>query len=153
MPDDKKKQAMSLLFGAAPARPKPAEASSPEPAATLGQAPSLAPQPEDASASPARTKMPPALKPARASREPRKGRGEVAPAQPAAASTPDPYYQGASRYARQAGEQVKHSVYLDPDVSRALKVAAAMGDDPRGVNVSAIVNAALRELGYGPPER
>lgn len=134
MPDDKKKQAMSLLFGDAPARPQPTS-------------PAAEPDPGP----PAEPKAAPPAKPLTRGATPKSGEskrgGERPP--PDTDVTPDPYYQGHSRYRRSAGEQVKHSVYLDPDVSRALKVAAATGDDPRGTNVSAIVNAALRELGYG----
>jgi hypothetical protein len=136
MPDDKKKQAMSLLFGDAPAKPKP-----------------QAPERTEASPSPEATEKPlaeppPPETPTRRE-EPPSGRGGERPTPPDASVTPDPYYQGSSRYRRASGEQVKHSVYLDSDVSRALKIAAATGDDSRGTNVSAIVNAALRELGYG----
>ena len=135
MPDDKKKQAMSLLFGDAPARPKPSKPKT------------VTPSPE-AAPGPLATEMAP--KPAQREKAPSKGRGGERPAStPEADVTPDPYYQGASRYRRASGEQVKHSVYLDPDVSQAIKVAAAMGDDPRGTNVSAIVNQALRDAGYG----
>ena len=131
MPDDKKKQAMSLLFGDAPAKPIPRPEASTEPRAT-GELPEGVPSRSVAKTTSRqrRETAPPAADPG--------GAGE----------TPDPYYQGASRYRRASGEQVKHSVYLDPDVSRAIKVAAAMGDDPRGTNVSAIVNQALRDAGY-----
>ena len=135
MPDDKKKQAMSLLFGDAPARPKP---SKPKPSTP---SPGAAPKPQTTKTT---------SKPARREKAPPKGRGGERPAStPEADVTPDPYYQGASRYRRASGEQIKHSVYLDPDVSQAIKVAAAMGDDPRGTNVSAIVNQSLRDAGYG----
>lgn len=67
---------------------------------------------------------------------------------PLQTETPDPYYTGQSRYRRRSGTEVKHSIYLDEDVSQALKLAAALGDDPRGTSMSAIVNSALRELGY-----
>lgn len=141
MPDDKKKQAMSLLFGDAPARP--------EPPVEVQKDASKAPVSEPVAKTTSRQKPEPLKRAARKraptlppqEQEPTSGGGESV--------TPDPYYQGASRYRRQSGEQVKHSVYLDPDVSRALKVAAALGEDPRGTNVSAIVNGALRELGYG----
>ena len=152
MPDDKKKQAMSLLFGDAPARPGRSEAQTPAPA-LAGEPP---PEPVRRKAAPRRAKataestsVTPAGVAPQPKRPSRRGRGGELPDSTLTASTPDPYYQGASRYARQAGEQVKHSVYLDPDVSRALKIAAATGDDPRGANVSAIVNEALRGLGYG----
>lgn len=139
MPDDKKKQAMSLLFGDAPAKPKP---SKPTPS------PEVAPVPEATEEAPEAS--------ARREKTPARNRGGERPtaapataAPPQADITPDPYYQGASRYRRASGEQVKHSIYLDPDVSQAIKVAAAMGDDSRGKNVSAIVNQVLRESGYG----
>ena len=48
-----------------------------------------------------------------------------------------------------ASDSVRHTIYLDPKVSRALKLAAASGDDPRGRTLSTIVNAALQEMGYG----
>lgn len=62
---------------------------------------------------------------------------------------PDPYYKGESRYSRRSGVQMKLSVYLDESVGKAVKMAAASGEDERGRNISAIVNAALREAGYG----
>ena len=142
MSDDKKKQAMSLLFGDVPPRPvSPSSAAAEEevggPAATHPEANSEKSQG-------------------------RKGRGEGRLSNPGPAreasrveggaerplETPDPYYKGSSRYRRKTGDLVKHSVYLDPAVSQAIKIAAAVGDDPRGSNISAIVNAALRELGY-----
>ena len=142
MPDDKKKQAMSLLFGDAPAKPKPSTPKNTTP-------------PSEASPEPLATAEA-AQAPERREKAPAKSRGgeraapaPETPAPPEAEVTPDPYYQGASRYRRASGEQVKHSVYLDPDVSQAIKVAAAMGDDSRGTNVSAIVNQALRDTGYG----
>ena len=142
MPDDKKKQAMSLLFGDAPAKPKPSRPKKATPS------PEAAPMPEATEEAPEAS--------ARREKTPARNRGGERPtaapataAPPEADITPDPYYQGASRYRRATGEQVKHSIYLDPDVSQAIKVAAAMGDDSRGTNVSAIVNEALRELGYG----
>jgi len=142
MPDDKKKQAMSLLFGDAPAKPKPSKPTKATPS------PEAAPVPEATEEAPkasSRRKKTPARN--RGGESPTPAPARAAP--PEADITPDPYYQGASRYRRAGGEQVKHSVYLDPDVSQAIKVAAAMGDDSRGTNVSAIVNEALRELGYG----
>lgn len=149
MPDDKKKQAMSLLFGDAPQRPAETDraAADTEPVAKApGRKPSVAKtasrQREESSKRPKGGTS--------------TGKGAAAPFEAAPAAperggegTPDPYYQGASRYRRASGEQVKHSVYLDPDVSQALKVAAAMGDDARGTNVSAIVNQSLRDHGYG----
>jgi hypothetical protein len=142
MPDDKKKQAMSLLFGDAPPKPRPAPARKPDPEPP-------ADDPESEAAAEAGTAT---AEPARPAKAPGRGRGggrAPATSAPEPAPSPDPYYQGNSRYRRASGEQVKHSVYLDPDVSQAVKVAAALGDDPRGSNVSAIVNEALRELGYG----
>ena len=137
MADDKKKQAMSLLFGDAP--PKPAAPSRPVVPEATDEAPADAPMPQsEPEAAPVR---------ARASRTREKPSPERTQRP---APQPDPYYQGGSRYRRASGDQVKHSVYLDPGVSRALKIAAATGDDPRGTNISAIVNEALRELGYGP---
>ena len=47
------------------------------------------------------------------------------------------------------GDSVRHTIYLDPQVSRALRLAAASGDDPRGHTLSTIVNTALQEMGYG----
>ena len=145
MPDDKKKQAMSLLFGDAPAKPKPSKPKKATPS------PEVAPVPEATEEAPKAS--------SRRKKTPVRNRGGERPtpapataAPPEADITPDPYYQGASRYRRASGEQVKHSIYLDPDVSQAIKVAAAMGDDPRGTNVSAIVNQALRDVGYGNPE-
>ena len=142
MPDDKKKQAMSLLFGDAPAKPKPSKPKKATPSPEAAPVPVTTEEAPEASS--------------RRKKTPDRSRGGEGPTPepetatpPEADITPDPYYQGASRYRRSSGEQVKHSIYLDPDVSQAIKVAAAMGDDPRGTNVSAIVNEALRELGYG----
>ena len=137
MSDDKKKQAMSLLFGDAPAKPTPnASAAAKE---ELEESPS-----RQVAKTVNRRKKP-------AKRTRKTTTPATNPGVGGAGETPDPYYQGASRYRRASGEQVKHSVYLDPDVSQAIKVAAAMGDDPRGTNVSAIVNQALQDAGYGTP--
>mgnify|MGYP001801026558 FL=1 len=139
MADDKKKQAMSLLFGDAPSKPqrplKPQRLSrrtveeEPETPTALGATAMEVPK----RAAP-ETRDPP-LQPERSQR-------------PLQAETPDPYYTGQSRYRRRSGTEVKHSIYLDEDVSQALKLAAALGKDPRGTSMSAIVNSALRELGY-----
>tara|TARA_B100001179_G_scaffold173830_1_gene129180 strand:- start:320 stop:757 length:438 start_codon:yes stop_codon:yes gene_type:complete len=142
MPDDKKKQAMSLLFGDAPAKPKPSRPKKATPSPEAAPVPDAT---EEAPEATARREKTPARK--RGGERPTPAPARATP--PEAEITPDPYYQGASRYRRASGEQVKHSIYLDPDVSQAIKVAAAMGDDSRGTNVSAIVNQTLRDAGYG----
>lgn len=130
MADDKKKQAMSLLFGDAPPKPKrPRRASRP---AVPTESADVAPTPQPS------TPEPPEEAPSTSTPSSQLPPGE----------TPDPYYEGQSRYRRRDGTEVKHSIYLDEEVSRALKLASARGDDPRGTSMSAIVNQALRELGY-----
>lgn len=143
MSDDKKKQAMSLLFGDAP--PRPTTPSSP--AATSGGGGDEAPEHHEASSE--KSKGQKGGGDRRLARSaPTKEDSAVQEDAELSQETPDPYYKGSSRYRRKAGDLVKHSVYLDPAVSRAVKMAAALGDDPRGSNISAIVNTALRELGY-----
>lgn len=58
-------------------------------------------------------------------------------------------YVGDGRYRRASGkEKVRITPYVRPDQARALKVAAATGDDPRGSDMSEIVQALLDEGGY-----
>jgi hypothetical protein len=153
--DDKKKQAMSLLFGDAPAKPRGVEPREAEPRSKPSAGPSA--DPEEAEEAPAvddergadagvEEKRRPSER-VRAKRSRREGgasgenRGEENEHR-------DPYYEGQGRYRRKDGVRVKKSVYLDPDVWRAVSVAAAVGDDPRGANASEIINTLLREAGY-----
>lgn len=58
-------------------------------------------------------------------------------------------YVGDGRYRRASGEErVRITPYVRPDQARALKVAAATGDDPRGSDMSEIMQALLDEAGY-----
>ena len=65
-------------------------------------------------------------------------------------------YLGKGLYLSKGREAKKLSVYLDPELAAGLRMAAASGADPRGSDMSEIVEALLRENGYGewgPPSK
>ena len=41
------------------------------------------------------------------------------------------------------------TAYIDPSIHKEVKVAGASGDDPRGSDMSEIVENALRAYGFG----
>lgn len=65
-------------------------------------------------------------------------------------------YLGKGLYLSKGRETKKLSVYLEPELAAGLRMAAASGSDPRGADMSEIVEALLRENGYdewGPPSK
>ncbi|MDT7858145.1 hypothetical protein RQM47_15970 [Rubrivirga sp. S365] len=55
---------------------------------------------------------------------------------------------GRGFYLYKGGVAKKLSAYLEPGVALGLKTAAAGGADPRGADMSEIVNTLLKEAGY-----
>ena len=58
-------------------------------------------------------------------------------------------YLGGGLYRYKGGVARKVSVYLSPELVPALKAAGASRKDPRGTDMSEIVEALVREAGYG----
>lgn len=58
-------------------------------------------------------------------------------------------YLGGGLYRYKGGVARKVSVYLSPELVPALKAAGASQKDPRGNDMSEIVEALVREAGYG----
>lgn len=58
-------------------------------------------------------------------------------------------YLGDGLYLHKGGEKRKMTSYIDPAIHKAVKVAGAGGDDPRGSDMSEIVENALRAFGFG----
>ena len=80
-----------------------------------------------------------------------KRKGEKTPKKRADGAAPDGYV-GRSRYKRKKrGIVAKVAVHLSPDVADALRRAGAVGDE-NGTNMSEIVEALLRQAGYGGGE-
>ncbi len=52
-------------------------------------------------------------------------------------------------YLYKGREARKMSVYVSPELVPALKAAGASGKDPRGGDMSEIVESLIREAGYG----
>jgi hypothetical protein len=61
-------------------------------------------------------------------------------------------YLGNGLYLHKGGEKRKMTSYIDPAIHREVKVAGAAGDDPRGSDMSEIVENALRAYGFGGAE-
>ena len=75
---------------------------------------------------------------------------------PAAKAEPTPEarrggtnYLGGGMYLYKGREARKMSVYVSPELVPALKAAGASGKDPRGGDMSEIVESLIREAGYG----
>lgn len=64
-------------------------------------------------------------------------------------STGTSNYLGGGLYAYKGRTARKLSVYVSPDLVPALKSAGASGKDPRGNDMSEIVETLIREAGYG----
>ena len=62
-------------------------------------------------------------------------------------------YLGDGLYLHKGGEKRKMTSYVDPEIHKEVKVAGAGGDDPRGADMSEIVENALRAFGFGGGER
>ena len=58
-------------------------------------------------------------------------------------------YLGDGMYLYKGRKARKLSVYVSPELVPALKSAGASGKDPRGVDMSEIVESLIREAGYG----
>ena len=58
-------------------------------------------------------------------------------------------YLGNGLYLHKGGEKRKMTSYIDPAIHKEVKVAGATGDDPRGSDMSEIVERALRAYGFG----
>lgn len=91
----------------------------------------------------------PATKKATASRS----RKKAAPASKAtatpAAGKGGSNYLGNGLYLYKGHKARKLSVYVSPELVPALKAAGASGKDPRGGDMSEIVESLIREAGYG----
>lgn len=57
-------------------------------------------------------------------------------------------YIGSGRYRRTTGVLERISPYIRPDQAEALRVAVALRNDPRGSDISAIIQSLLDEAGY-----
>lgn len=57
-------------------------------------------------------------------------------------------YLGSGRYRRTTGVLERISPYIRPDQAEALRVAVALRNDPRGSDISAIIQSLLDEAGY-----
>lgn len=138
MSENTKKRSLDKLFGTKEVRAAPADAAS------------------DGSDSPSPT----AKKPTAG-----KGRGKTTkrptPAKSRAkkTATPDPSedagpggYLGEGRYRRGDGVMEKPSIYVRPDQARALRMAAAVKDDPNGKTMSEIIQSLLDQHGYCDPQ-
>ena len=83
----------------------------------------------------------------------RAGRDRATPAKAAseapAQATGTSNYLGGGLYAYKGRTARKLSVYVSPDLVPALKSAGASGKDPRGNDMSEIVETLIREAGYG----
>lgn len=136
MSENTKKRSLDKLFGTKEVRDAPSDASSDG----------------DTPPSPAPSK--PAAK---------KGRGKTTkrsmPVKPraknAAKTEPEPTedagpggYLGEGRYRRGDGVMEKPSIYVRPDQARALRMAAAVKDDPNGKTMSEIIQSLLDQHGY-----
>lgn len=96
---------------------------------------------------------------ARASAKKSPAKKKAAPAKrsaPAAKAAPTPEarkggtnYLGDGMYLYKGREARKMSVYVSPELVPALKAAGASGKDPRGGDMSEIVESLIREAGYG----
>jgi hypothetical protein len=58
-------------------------------------------------------------------------------------------YLGSGLYLHKGSEKRKMTAYIDPAIHKEVKVAGASGDDPRGSDMSEIVENALRAYGFG----
>jgi hypothetical protein len=80
---------------------------------------------------------------------PEEGRGEGALDPDADKPEPAPSsYIGLGRYARVDGIVERITPYVRPDQAEALRLAAARKNDPRGTDISQIIQALLDEAGY-----
>ena len=61
-------------------------------------------------------------------------------------------YLGEGRYRRGDGVMEKPSIYVRPDQARALRMAAAVKDDPNGKTMSEIIQSLLDQHGYCDPQ-
>lgn len=62
-------------------------------------------------------------------------------------------YVGRGRYVRQKGELERVTPYIRPDQATALRMAAASKHDPRGKDISQIIQSVLDEAGYNETYR
>ncbi len=159
--------ATAKLFGAptrAPKTPSAAPPAVPSAAPTAASPPPATPAPRPAprpagaaavSPAPTRRSVPAAPAPKRAAATP--GRVTTPPARKAVAESPRPAaeetrntgnYLGQSLYLYKGVEARKLSVYVEPSLAAGLRMAAASGADPRGSDMSEIVDTLLRENGY-----
>lgn len=154
--------ATAKLFGAPPRAPKASPtalpAASPPPAtlAPADEAParraSKAPKVSSAATggtgapAPKRTATPPR----RATTQPARGAVTESPRRPPAAEETrnTGNYLGQSLYLYKGAAARKLSVYVEPSLAAGLRMAAASGADPRGSDMSEIVDTLLRENGY-----
>lgn len=73
----------------------------------------------------------------------------LAPPEPVEeAQTEESGYIGSGRYRRTTGVLERISPYIRPDQAEALRVAVALRNDPRGSDISAIIQSLLDEAGY-----
>jgi hypothetical protein len=82
----------------------------------------------------------------------RKSRGAVeektTEPEPSKEESPPSGYIGLGRYSRADGIVERITPYVRPDQAEALRIAVARKNDPRGTDVSQIVQALLDEAGY-----
>lgn len=139
MSENTKKRSLDKLFGTKEVRDAPPDASG------------------DGEAAPFPAPSKPATK---------KGGGKTTkrstPARPRAKKTaaPEPAedagpggYLGEGRYRRGDGVMEKPSIYVRPDQARALRMAAAVKDDPNGKTMSEIIQSLLDQHGYCNPQQ
>ena len=127
--------ARQRLFGSGPApSTSPTKPAAPKREATASPKADSKPSPKTPASKPASKRQPSAPKASRASSK---------------AEKPKTNYLGNGRYLHKGREMRKMSVYVSPELVPALKAAGASGKDPRGNDMSEIVEALIREAGYG----
>lgn len=124
--------ALSRLFGNVAGDAKESLAEHREPAPK--------PRPQDRAVTPSRSEQP----------KPVQGRGEEADRAGSTGTTPagPSGYIGLGRYTRSDGIVERITPYVRPDQAEALRIAVARKNDPRGTDISQIVQALLDEAGY-----
>lgn len=138
MSENTKKRSLDKLFGTKEVRDAPADAASDDKAAPSPAAKKPAPK----KARGTTTKRSPSTK-ARAKK--------TAAPEPTEDAGPGGYL-GEGRYRRGDGVMEKPSIYVRPDQARALRMAAAVKDDPNGKTMSEIIQSLLDQHGYCDPQ-
>lgn len=153
-----RENAMSRLFGSSPASEKKAASEkktseeTPTTEAYSGEVPAL--KQEDSAQTGETSTMRPKRNATGTAATGAESRGGVEPSEGGQgdSATDATGYVGHGRYRQKSGEEKERiTPYVRPDQARALRVAAAPGDDPRGSDISEIVRTLLDEAGLCDP--